>query len=118
VARPKVALTPSPPTPAATREPPSEALAAAPATGLRPQALAAARLAAGRLGQALEAALAAVWGEPLRESAHRVLIKVHLAEGNYGEAMRQYRLYREQLNSELGLDPSPQIQALVRCLMR
>jgi DNA-binding SARP family transcriptional activator len=47
-----------------------------------------------------------------------VLIKVHLAEGNYGEAMRQYRLYREQLNSELGLDPSPQIQTLVRCLMR
>jgi len=76
------------------------------------------RLVFGRRGQALEAALTAVAAEPLRESAQRMLIKVHLADGNYGEAIRQYRLYREQLNSELGLAPSQQIETLVHGLMR
>ena len=53
--------------------------------------------AARRFGPALEAALAAVAGEPLRESAHRVLIKAHLAEGNVSEAIRQYHFYRTLL---------------------
>jgi DNA-binding SARP family transcriptional activator len=77
------------------------------------EALCERRVAAGRLGQALEAALAAVAGEPLRESAQRTLIKVHLADGNYGEALRQYRIYRDRLNNELGLEPSPQIEELL-----
>jgi DNA-binding SARP family transcriptional activator len=36
---------------------------------------------AGRFGAAVQAGLAAVAGEPLRESAHRTLIRAHLAEG-------------------------------------
>jgi DNA-binding SARP family transcriptional activator len=69
-----------------------------------------------RFGPALEAALAAVAGEPFRESAHRVLIKAHLAEGNASEAIRQYHFYRKLLNDHLGLDPSPAMAALLEGL--
>ena len=55
-------------------------------------------------------------GEPLRESAHRALIRVHLAEGNAGEALRQYDLYAGMLWRQLGLGPSPLIEELVRPL--
>jgi DNA-binding SARP family transcriptional activator len=72
--------------------------------------------AARRFGPALEAALAAVAGEPFRESAHRVLIKAHLAEGNASEAIRQYHFYRKLLNDHLSLDPSPAMDALLEGL--
>jgi DNA-binding SARP family transcriptional activator len=72
--------------------------------------------AARRFGPALEAALAAVAGEPFRESAHRVLIKAHLAEGNASEAIRQYDFYRKLVNDHLGLDPSPAMDALLEGL--
>jgi DNA-binding SARP family transcriptional activator len=72
--------------------------------------------ASGRLDEALEAGLAAVAGEPLRESAQRALIRVHLAEGNGGEAIRQYRLYRHLLEEQLGIEPSPLMKELVRDL--
>jgi len=70
--------------------------------------------AKGEYARALEAALAAIAAEPLRESAHRALIKVHLAEGNRAEAVRQFRLYRQLLQDELGLSPSLQIIDLLR----
>jgi len=41
-------------------------------------------------------------------------VKVHLAEGNHGEAVRQYRLYRELLQEQLGLTPSLQMLELLR----
>jgi DNA-binding SARP family transcriptional activator len=72
----------------------------------------------GHLQLALAAALAAVASEPLRESAHRAVIRVHLAEGNAGEAIRQYRLYRRLLGDRLGLAPSAQIQGLIAALDR
>jgi DNA-binding SARP family transcriptional activator len=75
-------------------------------------------LAFGRYGEAIEAGLAAVRGEPLRESAHRALISVHLAEGNNSEALRQYRWYERILHEELGLAPSSQIGRLVNDLQR
>jgi DNA-binding SARP family transcriptional activator len=62
---------------------------------------------AGRFSLAIEAGLAAVSGEPLRESAHRALIRAHLLEGNRGEAIRQYEQCRTVLRRELGVDPSP-----------
>src|SRR6266498_4174741 len=67
----------------------------------------------GRTGEALEAGLAALAGEPLRESAHRALVRVHLAEGNVGEAIRQYRLCRRLLREQLGVSPSEQMEELV-----
>ena len=78
------------------------------------EALAMRRLEAGRHGEAAGAALSAVSIEPLRESAQRVLIRVHLAEGNVGEAIRQYRSYKELIFDELGLAPSEQLVSLMR----
>ena len=69
--------------------------------------------AAGRFAEATEAGLAAVATEPLRESAHRAVIGSHLAEGNVAEAARQYRLYRDLAHDELGIAPSPRLQAMV-----
>lgn len=69
--------------------------------------------AAGHYSRAIQAALAAVAGEPLRESAHRAMIKAHLAEGNTAEALQQYRSCRRLLHDELGVEPSPQLQALM-----
>jgi DNA-binding SARP family transcriptional activator len=51
--------------------------------------------------------------EPLRESAHRILIRIHLAEGNSAEALAQYHRFRALLHDELGLEPSAEMRALV-----
>ncbi len=72
---------------------------------------------AGRFAEALQAALAAVAGESLRESAHRRVIEIHLAEHNPGEALRQYETYRHLLHDELGLRPSETIRQLVRSIL-
>jgi len=80
------------------------------------EALAERLLDEGRLLEALSAALAAVRGEPLRESAHRILIRVHLAEGNVGEARRQYELCAGLLRERLGLGPSQRLVDLVHAV--
>jgi DNA-binding SARP family transcriptional activator len=69
--------------------------------------------AAGRHGEAVAAGLAAVRAEPLRESAHRVLVNAHLAAGNQGSALRQYEQCRRVLLDELGLEPSMAIRDLL-----
>jgi DNA-binding SARP family transcriptional activator len=68
---------------------------------------------ADRHTEATLAALAAVASDPLRESAHRVLVRCHLETGNAGEALRQFAAFRDQLARELGLEPSPAFQALL-----
>lgn len=70
-------------------------------------------VARGRFALAVEAALAAVREEPLRESSHRSLIRAHLAEGNVSEAIREYRGYRRLLNEELGVPPSREMEGLL-----
>ncbi|PWK87020.1 DNA-binding SARP family transcriptional activator [Lentzea atacamensis] len=67
---------------------------------------------------AYQAALAAVQTDPLRESAHRTLVELHLADGNPAQAVRQYQSYRTRLRAELGLEPSSHIHELVRPLLR
>jgi DNA-binding SARP family transcriptional activator len=79
-------------------------------------ALSAHLTAAGRYGDAMGAALAAVKAEPLRETAHANLIRVHLAEGNRAEARRAFERYRELLHVELDVAPSRRLQALVQDL--
>ena len=66
-----------------------------------------------RYGDAIDAALAAIAADPLRESAHRRLIEAHLAEGNLSEAIRQYKAYAGLLSSQLGIEPSPALDRLV-----
>jgi DNA-binding SARP family transcriptional activator len=67
----------------------------------------------GRPAAALEFALSALGMEQTRESAHRLAIRVHLAEGNIGEAWRQFRLCERVLDTELGIRPSSQLQRLL-----
>lgn len=66
-----------------------------------------------RYGDAIEAVLAAISDEPLRESSHRLLISVYLAEGNRLEAVRQFQTYARLMKTELGLEPAPEIAALL-----
>jgi DNA-binding SARP family transcriptional activator len=68
---------------------------------------------AGRFERAVEVGQLAVAGDVLRETAHRVLIRAHVAEGNRGAALRQYRAYVRLLRDELDAEPSPSITGLV-----
>jgi SARP family transcriptional regulator, regulator of embCAB operon len=80
------------------------------------EALADRLIAAGRWGEAVGAAGAAVRAEPLRESGYAALIQVHLAEGNQSEAVREFSRYRALLHAELGLEPTPRLRQLVHGL--
>jgi SARP family transcriptional regulator, regulator of embCAB operon len=72
------------------------------------------RLAAqGRFGDAAAAGLAAVRAEPLRESPRAALIRVHIAEGNPSEALREFARYGELLMLELGVEPTERLRSLV-----
>ncbi|MBG0850627.1 SARP family transcriptional regulator [Streptomyces spinoverrucosus] len=62
---------------------------------------------------ALEAALASVRIEPLRESAHRAVVSAHLREGNVIEAIRHYRAFRRLLREELGVEPSRALAEMI-----
>ena len=66
----------------------------------------------GRYDKAIQLGLTAVADEPLRESAHRAVIRAHLAEGNRNEALRQYELCRRLVRERLGFEPSPETQRL------
>jgi DNA-binding SARP family transcriptional activator len=68
---------------------------------------------AGSYAAAVEAGLACIAAEPLRESAHRALIGAHVAEGNRVEAIRQFRLYEALVLDELGVEPSAAIQRML-----
>lgn len=62
---------------------------------------------------ALEVALTVLASDPLRESAHRAVIRVHLAEGNVQEARRALASCTALLDREIGVAPSAQTAALV-----
>lgn len=69
--------------------------------------------AVGRYAEAVNAAWAAVTCEQLRESSRRTLVRIHMDAGNYGEALRQFGLYRDLLEQELGLAPSPRMMEMI-----
>lgn len=79
------------------------------------EAISALYLSRKRYAEAVDAALAAVRAEPLRESAHRAVILAHLAEGNAVEAVRQFESCRVVLRQELGVAPSDALAALLPC---
>jgi DNA-binding SARP family transcriptional activator len=81
------------------------------------EAIAAAQLAERRPGPALAFALLAARDEPLRESAHRLVIQAHLAQGNQAEAAHQYLRYRNLLWDDLRLEPSPDMKTLMQPLI-
>ncbi|MFJ5780111.1 BTAD domain-containing putative transcriptional regulator [Streptomyces sp. NPDC093094] len=61
---------------------------------------------------ALEAALARVRTELLRESAHRAVVAAHLSEGEVIEAARHHRAYR-LLRDEPGPEPSARLARMI-----
>ncbi|WP_237584014.1 AfsR/SARP family transcriptional regulator [Clavibacter phaseoli] len=70
-------------------------------------------LARGRLHEAASAARRAIDVDPLRETAQRCLIAVHVAAGNQSDALRAYALYRTRLDREVGLQPTAMLTDLV-----
>jgi DNA-binding SARP family transcriptional activator len=58
-------------------------------------------LMGGRFGEAAALASAAIGVDPLRESANRLLIEIHLRDGNRSDALRQFRRYEQLLRHEL-----------------
>lgn len=77
------------------------------------EALTRSYLSAGDTARAVDIAVQTVAAEPLRESARRVLIEAHLAEGNVCEAVRECERYQKSLFETLGLRPSPMLNALI-----
>ncbi|WP_345771145.1 AfsR/SARP family transcriptional regulator [Geodermatophilus normandii] len=82
------------------------------------EAVAARLTSLGRPCEALQAAHAAVRAEPLRESAHRMVVRIHLAEGNVAEAVRAYESFRTMVEDELGVSPTEQMTRLVQHVPR
>ncbi len=72
----------------------------------RLEALGRESIRSGNLDDAICAAYAAIDIEPLRETAHLVLIEAHVADGNLAEAMRQSGRITKELRAELGINPS------------
>ena len=75
-------------------------------------------IAAHRYGEAVDSAMAAIRAEPLRESAHTLLIRAHLGAGNRWAAVRQYQQCRQVLREEIGVDPSPELRCLLPLELR
>jgi DNA-binding SARP family transcriptional activator len=68
----------------------------------------------GRCAEAVDVAMMAVTAEPLRETAQRVLIEAHMAEGNWVEGRRSFEAYKNLLDRELGIQPDPELASIVR----
>ena len=75
-------------------------------------------LDAGRLGEAVFAARAVMRIDPLRESPHAMLIRVHLADGNQSEALGVFERYRTILRAALELEPTAHLSELVTSIRR
>jgi DNA-binding SARP family transcriptional activator len=70
----------------------------------------------GLVARAIDLGMVLTAAEPLRESAHRLVIQAHLAEGNVAEALRQYERYAAVLRQDLGFEPSPRMRGLLPCV--
>ncbi len=67
----------------------------------------------GDCARGIQWALAAVAAEPLRESAHRLVIEAHLEEHNQSAALAALSQYRRLLLNDPGIVPSPDLVRLV-----
>lgn len=72
-----------------------------------------AALQAGRSHDAIQAALSAASLDPLRESAHRIVIEAHLAEFNGAEAASHFERYRQLLWADTGMTPSADLAQVI-----
>lgn len=70
-----------------------------------------------RFARAITTVYAAIRLDPLRESAVRTLVEIHLAEGNRAQAARCYLDFRERLRTALRIEPSEGIRKLIAPLV-
>jgi len=71
-------------------------------------------LEAGDFAAALNLGQRIIEVDPCDEPARELRIRAHLAAGDRASAYREFRLYREVLESELGARPSTELAALVQ----
>lgn len=71
-----------------------------------------------RLDTAEALANACIRLDHLWEPGHALIIETHLARGHIALALRHYDRYRQTLEQELGIEPSPLIEALVERIPR
>jgi DNA-binding SARP family transcriptional activator len=73
--------------------------------------------AARRYLAAIQTALSAIVVDPIREAAHRIIVEVHLAEGDSASALKRYRNYQTLLEREFDVAPSPRMADLLQKLL-
>ncbi|MBK9714376.1 MAG: AAA family ATPase [Kouleothrix sp.] len=71
-----------------------------------------AHAASGELDRALGHARRANAADPLQERFHRALMRLHYQAGDRASALAQYRICRDVLERELGVEPDPETAAL------
>lgn len=71
----------------------------------------------GQFTRAITAAYTAIGLDPLRESAVRTLIEIHLAEGNRAQVARCYMEFRHRLRAALGIEPSGELTRVISGLI-
>jgi DNA-binding SARP family transcriptional activator/tetratricopeptide (TPR) repeat protein len=76
-----------------------------------------AQLASGATGRAIESARRAVECDGAKEAAYRQLMLALTAAGERAEALRVWERCRITLVEELGIDPSPETEAVYRALL-
>ena len=79
--------------------------------------LAALELKRGRPTEATTMLEAAVREDPLRERSRELLMLGLYRSGRHAEALRSYARFKQQLDAELGVDPSPQLEQLHASLL-
>jgi TolB-like protein/DNA-binding SARP family transcriptional activator/Flp pilus assembly protein TadD len=56
--------------------------------------------------------------DPLRETAHRILMRAYAAQGRHASALKQFEACRDILKRELGVEPEPETVALYHDIRR
>lgn len=75
-------------------------------------------LAAERSAGAMDHALRLLALDPLNEWAHRTLMELHVRQGHFGAALKQYRACQYTLRRELDVAPEAETEDLFRRIMQ
>ncbi|MGH7390143.1 MAG: ATP-binding protein [Candidatus Rokuibacteriota bacterium] len=76
------------------------------------------RLKRGEAQPALETAARLLTLDPLQESVHHAVMRLHAEQGNTAAALRQYEAYRATLRRELGREPGSDTRDLYHAIRR
>jgi DNA-binding SARP family transcriptional activator len=71
---------------------------------------------AGMIERAIGSAQRVLGIDPTEESAHRMLMRLHVAEGRPAAARRQYERCARMLHRELGVEPNTETKNLLRAI--